>query len=162
MVDLLAMALACDQTRVVAHWFSDPIGNVLYDGATEGHHSTTHNETGDQPQVNSITTQILDEFAYMVEKLASIPEADGTLLDNCAILATSEVSLGQTHSIDDIPIVIAGSACGSLRTGVHLRSYNQENTSKVMLSLVRAMDIPAASFGEGDGEATDGLGDIET
>jgi hypothetical protein len=161
MVDLLAMALACDQTRVFAHWFSDPVSDTLYEGATAGHHSLTHNETGDQPEVNDITVQIMEELAYLVEKLASIPEADGTLLDNCAILATSEVSLGQTHSVDDMPIVLAGSACGGLKPGVHYRSYTQENASAVMLSLVRAMDIPATSFGADEGEVTDGLGAIE-
>jgi hypothetical protein len=161
MVDLLAMALACDQTRVFGHWFSDPVSDVLYEGASAGHHSLTHNETGDQPEVDAITGVIIEEFAYLVEKLASIPEADGTLLDNCAILCTSEVSLGQTHSVDDMPMVIAGAACGALKTGVHYRSYTQENASKVMLTLVRAMDIPATSFGEGAGAVTDGLGDIE-
>jgi hypothetical protein len=60
-----------------------------------------------------------------------------------------------------MPIVIAGGACGTLRQGVHYRSYTEENASKVMLSLVRAMDIPAASYGVDEAMATDGLGDIE-
>lgn len=161
MCDLLAMAFACDQTRVFGHWFSDPVSDVLFDGASAGHHSLTHNESGDQPEVHAITVQVMEEFAYLVEKLASIPESDGTLLDNCVILATSEVSEGQLHAVDDVPIVIAGSGCGALKTGYHYRSYTQENVSEVMLSIVRAMDIPAASFGEDDGEATDGLSDIE-
>ncbi len=161
MVDLLAMALACDQTRVFGHFIDDPVSNVLFDGASDGHHTLTHNETGLQPEVNDITLQIMDEFAYLVEKLASIPEEGGTLLDNCVILGCSEVSLGQTHSLDDMPIVLAGGACGALKTNLHFRSAYQENTSAVMLSLVRAMDIPATSFGADEGEATEGLSDIE-
>jgi hypothetical protein len=161
MCDLLAMTLACDQTRVFGHWFSDPVSDLLYDGATAGHHSLTHNEGGDQPEVNDIAVQVMEEFAYLVEKLASIPEAEGTLLDNCVVLATSEVSEGRTHSVNDMPIVLAGGACGALRTGYHYRSYTQENVSKVMLTVVRAMDIPDATYGEGDGEVSDGLSEIE-
>jgi hypothetical protein len=161
MCDLLAMALACDQTRVFGHWFSDPVSDLLYDGATAGHHSLTHNEGGDQPEVNDIAVQVMEEFAYLVEKLASIPEAEGTLLDNCVVLATSEVSEGRTHSVNNMPIVLAGGACGALRTGYHYRSYTQENVSKVMLTVVRAMDIPDATYGEGDGEVSDGLSEIE-
>jgi hypothetical protein len=161
MCDLLAMALACDQTRVFGHWFSDPVSDLLYDGATAGHHSLTHNEGGDQPEVNDITTQIMEEFAYLVAKLDSIPEGDGSLLDNCVVLATSEVSEGRTHSVEDMPVVLAGGACGRLRTDYHYRSYTAENVSKVMLSVVRAMDIDAATYGEGDGEVDDSLTDIE-
>lgn len=161
MCDLLAMALACDQTRVFGHWFSDPVSDILYDGASEGHHALTHNEGGDQPEVNDITAQIMEEFAYLVAKLDSIPEGDGSLLDNCVVLATSEVSEGRTHSVEDMPVVLAGGACGRLRTDYHYRSYTAENVSKVMLSLVRAMDIDAATYGEGDGEVDDSLTDIE-
>ena len=46
MTDLLVMAVACDQTRVFSHWFSDPLTNKLYPGATMGHHSLTHDEPG--------------------------------------------------------------------------------------------------------------------
>ncbi len=161
MCDLLAMALACDQTRVFGHWVSDPVSNVLFDGASAGHHDLTHNESGDQPEVNDITLQVMEEFAYLVAKLDSIPEAEGTLLDNCVVLATSEVSEGRLHAVDDMPIVLAGGGCGALRTGYHYRSYTQENVSKVMLSIVRAMDIPDTSYGEGDGRVTDGLSEIE-
>ena len=161
MCDLLAMALACDQTRVFGHWFSDPVSDILYDGASEGHHALTHNEGGDQPEVNDITAQIMEEFAYLVAKLDSIPEGDGSLLDNCVVLATSEVSEGRTHSVEDMPVVLAGGACGRLRTDYHYRSYTAENVSKVMLSVVRAMDIDAATYGEGDGEVDDSLTDIE-
>jgi Protein of unknown function (DUF1552) len=161
MVDMLAMALACDQTRVFGHYLTDPVSDALFPGASAGHHSLTHNELGDQPEVNAITVAIMEEFAYLVQAFAAIPEADGSLLDNCAVLATSEVSHGQTHAIDEIPLIIAGGACGSLRMGYHHRSYAQDNASKVMLTLIRAMDISADSFGEAEGYADEGISEIE-
>lgn len=162
MTDLLVMAVACDQTRVFSHWFSDPLTNKLYPGATMGHHSLTHDEPGEQPEVNMITKFIMGEFAYMVEALAAVPEGDESVLDHMVLLATSETSKGQTHSFEEMPIVLAGSACGALNQGIHYRSHTGENASKVMLSVVRAMGINAPTFGLGAGEVSDGLSAIQT
>jgi hypothetical protein len=159
--DMMAMALACDQTRVFGHYLTDPVSNHLFPDATAGHHNLTHDEGGDQPEVHAITVQIVEELAYLVKVLDAVPEGDGTLLDNCAVLGCSEVSLGQTHQIDEMPIVLAGTACGSLRTGTHIRSYTADSASKLMLTLVRAMDILAPSFGADDAYAEDGLSEIE-
>ena len=161
MADIVAMTLACDQTRVFSHFFSYPVNNVLYQGATAGHHQLTHDEPGDQPQVNEIVSFIIRQYARLIERLKAVPEGDGTLLDSCAVLATSDVSFGRTHSLEDYPILIAGNACGALKSGIHYRSATGENTSKVILSLIRAMGIPAASFGEEAGRTEQGLGAIE-
>jgi hypothetical protein len=161
MCDMLAMALACDQTRVFAHFLTEPLTDILFPGAAAGHHQLTHDEPDPQPTVSDITTQCVTELAYLVEAFRNVPEADGTLLDNCVILGCSEVSEGRTHSLDEMPIVLAGSCCGTLRTGQHVRSYTQDNASKIILSVIRAMDIPAASFGEDEAYVTDGLSEIE-
>ena len=115
MSDLLVMAVACDQTRVFSHWFSDPLNNKLFPDATMGHHSLTHDEPGDQPQVNMVTRFIMGELAYLIERFASIPEGEETLLDHMVMLATSETSKGLTHSFDEMPLLYAGNACGALR-----------------------------------------------
>jgi hypothetical protein len=160
MSDLLAMALACDQTRVFSFHFTVPLNNELFTDASDGHHNLTHNESGDQPEVHNITVQVMDELAYLLETLRAVPEGEGNLLSNSIVLAASEVSEGRTHSLDEIPLIVAGGA-GRIEMGQHYRSYTQESASKVMLSLIRAMDVPAASFGAGESEATDGLSDIE-
>jgi hypothetical protein len=161
MIDMLAMAFACDQTRVFGHYLCDPVSNILFPGASAGHHNLTHDEGGDQPEVHAITTQIVAELAYLLEAFDAVVEADGTLLDNCCILGCSEVSLGQTHSLDDVPIVLGGGLCGTLRTGIHYRSYTGDNASSLMLSIMRGMDILATSFGSDDAYTTSGLSEIE-
>lgn len=158
---LLAMALACDQTRVFSYTLSNPLSNELWPDADDGHHNLTHHEPDDQPQVDAITTYNMTELAYFLEELRAIPEGDGTLLDSCLVMACSEVSEGRTHSLDEIPLVLAGGACGKIVQGQHVRSYTQENVNRVSLSLIRAMGVNQASWGAGDNEVTDGLGDIE-
>jgi 3-phosphoshikimate 1-carboxyvinyltransferase len=49
--------------------------------------------------------------------------------------------------IDEYPILLAGNACGALRSGFHYRSRTKESTSHVALSLLRALDLPAADYG---------------
>lgn len=158
--DMLAMALACDQTRVFAHFFSEPVSNVLYPGAPDGHHNLTHDESPPQDEVNAITVQIMEEFAYMLERFASVDEGDGTLLDNSVILGLSEVSYAQTHSLDDMPILLAGSACGRLRTNYHYKSVSGENATKVLLTLAQTMDLSLAEYGEDEGWTDEILDDI--
>lgn len=162
MADLLTMAYACDLTRVASLWYSDPVSNVLYDDASAGHHQLTHDEPGEQPQVNAIVKSIMTDFAGFLERLDAVPEGDGTLLDNCAILATSDTSFARTHQIDEYPILIAGSAGGSLKTGLHHRSLSKANASVVPLSLMQAVGSNATSFGEGDALVEAGLSEIQS
>lgn len=161
MADVMAMALACDQTRVFSNFFSYPVNNVLYPEAAAGHHQLTHDEPGDQPGVNAIVKQIMTELAYFLGKLHEVPEGDGTLLDNCAVLCTSDVSFPRTHSLEDYPILIAGTAAGALVKGTHYRSTTGENASKVILTLLRAMGLRRADWGIDAGRVDQGLGAIE-
>ncbi len=77
------------------------------------------------------------------------------------VLGTSDVSLGKTHALDEYPIMLAGSACGKLRTGYHYRSHSGENASKVMVSIGRAMGLGWNQYGEDDAWVDEGLGEIE-
>ncbi len=162
MCDIMAMALACDQSRVFSNYFTYPVNNLLFEGATAGHHQLTHDEPGDQPQVNAIVLQIMTEFAYMVESLSAVPEGDGTLLDNCIVLATSDVSYGRTHNLDEFPIILSGTAGGAIKQGVHYRSTSAENSARVVLTLMRALGINAEGFGVDMGRATESIGALES
>lgn len=161
LADLIAMSLACDQTRVFGFTFGYPVKNTLFPGASDGHHTLTHNEAVPQPEVHAITTSIIEEYSYLLQVLDSIPEGEGTLLDNCCVVGTSDVSEGRTHSLDDMPLVIAGGACGALKTGVHYRSYSQENINKASLSILRAMGMTIEGLGVDESYVTDGLSAIE-
>ncbi|MEZ4240776.1 MAG: DUF1552 domain-containing protein [Myxococcota bacterium] len=160
MAAMVAMALACDQTRVFAHFLTEPITEVRFDGTTGGYHSLTHDEPNPQSQVNSVVIACMGHYAAFLDALAAIPEGDATLLDHCAVLGTSETSYGRTHSKDELPIVIAGSASGKLVQDVHVRT-NAENVSKVVLSLVRASGVVAGEWGVEEGHVTDGLSAVE-
>ncbi|MEZ4321918.1 MAG: DUF1552 domain-containing protein [Myxococcota bacterium] len=158
--ELVAMALACDLTRVVTVQFAKPVGNTLYPDASDGHHNQTHNEPGGQPEVHAITTFCIERFSELVQRLDAIPEGDGTLLDHSICLATTDVSEGRTHSLDEMPVIVAGSGCGNLVMGQHLR-YNRLNSNHLGLTLLRGMGLVQGSWGEDAYEVTDGLSELE-
>jgi hypothetical protein len=156
MADLMAMALACDQTRVFFNMYSQSVNNTLFPGAPAGHHQLTHDEPGEQPMVDAIVRLIVGDLAYFLSALKAVQEGDGNLLQHSIVLCTTDCSLGKSHSIDDYPMIIAGTGGGALNTGRHIAARG-ENSSKVMLSLLRAMGVRAAEFGVGAGRTTDGL-----
>ena len=163
MSDLLAMALACDQTRAFSMMFSGGVGSTVFRqvGATIAHHQLTHDEPGVQPRVHAAVVFTMTALAQLVSALAAIPEGDGTVLDHVAILATSDVAEGKDHSIDDYPILVLGGGGGFLKhPGVHYRS-NGENASVVLLSLLRAAGLPLSEFGQEGGHVTSSCSAIE-
>ena len=159
--DTIALALACDQTRVFGNYFTKPLTNILFQGVSAGHHQLTHDEPGEQAEVNEITLQCIEGLAYQIEALSRVEEGAGTLLDNCLVFGTSEVSLGKTHSLDEFPIVLAGTCGGRIKKGIHYRSSAGDNASKVLLSICRAMGLDMASFGSEGGKVSEGLSEIE-
>ena len=172
MAELLAMSLACDQTRVFSHLLSRPVGDLVYpvdgiewDGVLRGHHDLTHNEP-DEPgretmwRVNEIVKYITTQLAVFVDKLRAIEEGDGTLLDSMALLATTDSSNPRLHSLEDFPILIFGNLCGQLVNGVHITS-DGGNASEVALTLIRAMGIPLESWGMEGGLTTQGFSELE-
>lgn len=160
--DVVAMALACDQTRVFFNMFTSPVNNLLFLDTGSGHHQLTHDEPDPQDEVNRIVTSIVDEFGYLVRALAAVPEGEGTLLDNTLLMATTDCAQGRRHTLDDYPVVLAGRACGRIRTGIHYRSPSSENTSKLLFSVARAFGLRLESFGREQGLVTEGLPAIET
>jgi len=156
MSQLLALSLACDQTRVFSVQFSGSVGGTSYPELkiSGNHHSLTHDEGGDQPKVRSITSFIMARFATLLEALQGVSEGDGNLLDRSVILASSDCSEGQPHSINNYPILVAGGGGGALvHPGVHIKGASS-NASDVLLTLLQAMDLQVSTFGQKGGQTS--------
>jgi hypothetical protein len=152
--------MACDRTRVFSNMFSGSGSNTRYPGTSGGHHSQTHDEGDPWRDVHAATLYIMQCFSDMLVAFQDIPEAGETLLDHMAVLGSTDLSWD--HSPRDFPILVAGGGCGALKTpGVHYRSSG-ENTSKVLLSVIRAAGVEMAEFGNGGGHVTESCTEIET
>ena len=161
MSKILALALACDQTRVFSNFLTYPISDVLFPNARLGHHQMTHDEPAPQTGVVDIQRFIMSCFGDMLQAFEDIEEGDGTLLDHLAVLATSDNGESRTHSFDEWPVLIAGPAGGRLLNDVHVRRTQSDSTSHAVLSLLRAVGVQRAEWGEDDNRVEDGVSEIE-
>ena len=121
--DLLAYALATGQTRVASYMLTKSQGTARFPwlGYTSAnHHEYTHWENADANSLilRDICAWHVEEFAYLVAKLKSIPEGDGSVLDNTCLLFVHEHAEAAIHKNDGHGLLMAGHA-GGLRTGLH-------------------------------------------
>lgn len=158
MAEMLAMALACNQTRVFNMTFSTAASDLRQAGETTGYHQSSHEELidrtiGYQPTVDFFATHSMEAWADFVSVLAGIKEGDGTLLDNMLVFAHSDVSYAKNHDVQGIPVMLAGRAGGKIRSGVHINGAGQP-ISRVGLTLQQSMGMVVKDWGL-DGMKTD-------
>jgi hypothetical protein len=151
MADLLALAWACDLTRVMTFQHHGATSSTVFasEGQTTAEHLLTH-DMNTQVQVHDAVMATMRNCAYLLERLAATPEGTGNLLDRSCVLITSDVCEGLYHSGTDYPLVVAGRAGGALKSpGVHVRSTTSENTSDVLLSCLQSVGTGLTSVGGG-------------
>jgi hypothetical protein len=158
MSQVLALAVACDQTRVFNMVFSDATSSLRMPGARETHHMLTHSEPRDpqlgyQIQSTAFLMRSMEAWATFLGALEAIREGDGTVLDNCLILAHSDSSNPTIHSVSGLPVMLAGKAGGRVRAGIHVRGVG-ESTSRVGLTVLQAMGLRVDRFGSRQNEST--------
>jgi hypothetical protein len=161
---LLATAFACDLTRVATVLFSGSVGNTVFwqVNASGGHHNLSHMGGASQPTMDAATTFIMKQFGVLLGALKGTPEGSGNLLDQTALMATSDTSDGSNHSVGDMPIVVAGRAGGALRyPGIHQRGGGNNNTSRVLFTLLKSVGANITSVGAGGGMVNNGVSEIE-
>ena len=144
MCDLTVLAFQTDTTRVSTYIGSTPNG-VSYPelGFTDKHHSQTHHENRQEmvDKVAAITKFNIDQFAYMVKKMASLPEGDGTLLDNCIMMWGSGLEDGNRHRRENLPFIIAGKGGGTIKTGRFLPN-TKGNQGDLLTTLLTCAGVP--------------------
>jgi uncharacterized protein DUF1552 len=183
-IDIYALALACDASRVVTLHFDRGSGGPTFkwDGMSHeyNHHKLSHGKVRDDcfgastakgcDNVPGFIDMLFDidrwhqrRFARLLERLDAYAEADGrSVLDNSAILYTNEMSDGKLHSFMDLPYIIAGSAGGRFRQKLYhpLGPEGQTDRSaphnRLLNTIVNVMGVPSDWFGlpEGKGGPT--------
>jgi hypothetical protein len=165
-MDLLVMALACDLTRIgtiqfgragAGHRFTwlgpefatDPaIASVCQ---AKGIHALAHREHDPVSRVKlvRINAWYAEQLAYLLEKLSSIPEAGGSMLDHTAVVWVNELGTGSDHGHERTPWVIAGNVGGFFKTG-QVVSFPGQPHNRLLLTLCHAMGVAADAFGDPD------------
>ncbi|MEP6670453.1 MAG: DUF1552 domain-containing protein [Chthoniobacter sp.] len=152
--DMLVLAFQADVTRVCTFVFANESSNKSYPelGVNEGHHELSHHGHDAEKirKVRAINTFHVTQLAYLLKRLKSIREGDGTLLDHCMIAYGCGNSDGDRHNHDDLPILLAGRGGGTIATGRHMRFKGETPVSNLWTSLLERMDV-RVPFGDSTG-----------
>lgn len=161
MYDLIVLAFQADITRVITHVLANEGSNRAYPwvGVSDGHHNLSHhgNDPKKKEKLRDINTFHTTQLAYFLEKLKSVKEGDGTLLDHVMIAYGSGNSDGNRHNHDDLPILVAGHGCGTIQTGRHIRYPNETPLNNLWLAMLDRMSLKVDTLGDSTGTLT-GLG----
>jgi len=162
MGELLALALACDLTRVFSYEWSANQSEFVYAelGIDGTHHDDiSHNLAGRADDMRGIMRLVMGGLAHLADQLRRIPELDGNVLDRTLILATSEHANANSHDYRDHPLLLVGRAGGAIRAGQHFRHPSPDDNlaaPDVLLTAVRAVGVPREALGMA--ETTDSIG----
>jgi len=155
MCDIIAMAFQTDKTRIASLLLvKDNGGGVIYPflGVNTGHHTASHDDLSEGYE--KITRFHLGWFAYLAQKLDGMPEGDGSVLDHSCLMFLSNMWAGWKHDNMKLPVVLAGSLSGSLKTGRSLDYFNDGDDNRkvcsLYLSIMDRMGVKLDRFGDAE------------
>lgn len=150
MCDIIAMAFQTDRSRVATLLLSRDLSGQVYPflGVRDDHHSYSHSNTGKEYQ--AIVKCHVEQYAYLISKLAKMQEGERTVLDNSCIMFVSEH--WNAHNGQQVPLILAGGLGGTLATGRSLDYLKAGNDKRKLcslyLSLMDRMGIKQSEFGD--------------
>ncbi|RMF39722.1 MAG: DUF1552 domain-containing protein [Planctomycetota bacterium] len=160
MLDLIVLAFQLNKTRVATCMLNNDLSQMNF-GFLEGvrgslHLDLTHN--GRDPELEAMylkTNQYhCQQLAYVLDRMASIEESDGTLLDRTMVLFASNLFDGDRHQADEMPMLLAGGEAAGLRHGrvvdVQHEPPEQRRACSLYLSLMHCMGLDVPRFGDAD------------
>jgi len=152
-IDLLVNGFANDMNRVATLQYSNSVGQVRMKwlGINEPHHQLSHDpdmKEDSQKKLTKINQWYAGEMNYLLTKLATTkePGTDESLLDNTLVIWTNELGKGNTHTLQNIPMLLAGSAAG-FKMGQY-RKLKDIAHNRLWMSLASSFGHELESFGE--------------
>lgn len=155
MSDMLALSFQTDLTRICTFMWANEGSNRPFPdvGISDGHHDLSHHG-GSKDKLDKlakINNFQVTQLAYLLEKLQSIQEPDGTLLDNSMIVFGGGISDGDRHNHDDLPVLVAGKGGGTIKSGQHLVYQDYTPMNNLYMSMLDRAGVRQDKFGDSSG-----------
>ena len=158
MFDLEVLAYQCDLTRVITFMMGREFSGVTYPqiGVPDAHHPISHhqNEAEKVAKVARINAYHVKLFAYLLDRLRSTPDGDGSLLDHMTMIYGAGIADSNAHSPFNIPLVLAGGGAGHLKGGRHIR-YKDMPLANLHLTLLDKLGVQWDRIGDSTGRLDD-------
>ena len=157
MLDIIALAFWTDSTRVSTFMFANAVSGKNFsflEGVKGSHHEISHHEKRPEnlEQYKRINQWHVGQYAYLLEKLRSIKEGEGTLLDNSMIVLGAGMHDGNAHDPHNLPILVGGRGGGSLAPGRSLTYEKNTPLCNLWSSMLTRMGTPVEKMADSTGE----------
>jgi hypothetical protein len=155
MADMMVLAFQADLTRIATCMFARAGSNLSYRqiGIPDGHHDLSHHGGNAEKldKIRHINRFHIQQLVYFLTRLKSIPEQDGTLLDNCMVVYGSGLGDGNRHNHNNLPVLLAGQGGGTIKTGRHVRYDDETPMANLFVSMLERFGTPVDSMGDSTG-----------
>ena len=156
MFDLQVLAYQSDLTRVITFMLVREASQRVYPetGLPDPHHPLSHhqNEPENIAKLSKMNTYHVKLLAYYLNKLQSVADGEGSLLDNSLILYGGGMSNSNLHDPHDLPILLAGGCAGQVKGGRHLRYAPGTPLANLYLTMLHKVGVQAERVGNSTGE----------
>jgi hypothetical protein len=157
MLDIMVLAFWSDSTRVGTFMYASDVTGKNFSflpGVKGGHHELSHHEEDKAKleQYKKINIWHIQQYAYMLERMRSIREGQGTLLDNSMVLLGCGIRDGNHHVPHNLPLVLAGRGGGPVKTGRHLVYEKDTPLCNLYQSMLDCMGTPVSRFSDSTGK----------
>jgi len=154
-MELLVNSFVNDFSRVATFQITNSVGQpkMRWLGIEEGHHELSHEPDSNkeaQEKLTKINTWYCEQLAWLVRRLAETPEpnGEGSLLDNTLIVWGNELGQGNSHTLNNIPIVMVGNGL-DFNMGRSIRFPNISH-NRMLMSLAHGFGHHIETFGKPD------------
>ena len=158
MLDVLTLAFWTDTTRVATYMFGNAQTGRNFgflDGVRGSYHGLSHHKNEDEgiAKYVKINRWHTEQWAYFLNKLNGLTEADGTLLDHCQLLLGSSLKDGNAHQEHDLPLILAGGGNGAYRPGRRVTFAEDTPLCDLLLRMLKTAGVDRDAFGDSTGVA---------
>ncbi len=155
MIDVMVLAMQCDFTRVITFMMGNAGDNRAFPfiGVPEQHHDLSHHQgiQANYDKLTLISTWEVEQYASLLTKMKAITEGTGTMLDSSLVFFSSEITDGNAHNHDDMPVLLGGKGGGAVSSGRHVRYSGDPPLANLYLAMLHSVGANAASFGNSTG-----------
>lgn len=155
MFRLIALAWQSDTSRVFTFMMAREASKQRYPqiGIDDEYHAISHhqNRADKIRKCASIQRYHTSLFSSFIERLGSIADGDGSLLDNSLVLYGSSMSNSNAHNNSHLPVALIGGAGGRIKAAGHTRQPENTPMSNLLLRMLQESDIPIATLGDSTG-----------
>jgi hypothetical protein len=155
MYELMALSYQANITRVITFMVSREVSNRTYTqvGVTDGHHAISHHQNRAEKMAKNVLIQTfnVNQFKGFLEKLTSMPDGDGSLLDHTLLLYGSNMSNSNAHDHFPLPNLVVGGAAGQMKGGRHLKYEDHTPMTNLLVSMLAKVGVKQETLGDSTG-----------